>query len=169
MTYWITFRLADALPQDKLRQLSAAREEWIRAQAERAQVFAQKIDHWLDTGYGERHLARPEIRPHVGNCLLRFDGERLRLHAAVIMPNHVHALLEPIGEQTLSDLLKGIKGASARLANQALARSGAFWMDETYDHIVRSDDEYERYRRYIRENPAQANLSPPQYWLYPNP
>jgi len=82
------------------------------------------------------------------------------------MPNHVHALVEPLGESELSDLLKGIKGASARLVNQALGRSGVFWMDESYDRIVRNSKEYAYFLRYIRENPVKAQLAEAEYWLY---
>lgn len=173
--YWVTFRLADSLPQEKVTQLKAAREEWLvqhlqpwstEVQREYATRFTQKVHAWLDAGYGSCALARPEVRQHVQACLLRFDRVRLRVHSAVIMPNHVHALLEPLRTHQLSALLKGIKGASARLANKELGRSGVFWMDESYDHIVRSEKEYAYFLRYIRENPVKAGLSEGAYWLY---
>ena len=173
--YWVTFRLADSLPQEKVAQLKAGREEWAlqnpepwtaEQQRDSATRFTKRVQTWLDAGYGSCVLGRSIIRKHVCNCLLRFDGTRLRLHAAVIMPNHVHALVEPLGESELSDLLKGIKGASARLVNQALGRSGVFWMDESYDRIVRNSKEYAYFLRYIRENPVKAQLAEAEYWLY---
>ena len=82
------------------------------------------------------------------------------------MPNHVHALIEPVTGFRLRDLLKGIKGASARLANHELGRSGAFWMDESYDRIVRNEKEYRYFLRYIQRNPAGARLAEAEYWLY---
>ena len=173
--YWVTYRLADSLPQEKVAQLKAAREEWLQQhpdplsaelRSEYATRFTKQVHAWLDAGYGSCALARPEVRQHVQACLLRFDRVRLRLHSAVIMPNHVHALLEPMGEHPLAALLKGIKGASARLANKELVRSGVFWMDESYDHIVRSEKEYAYFLRYIGENPVKAGLSEGTYWLY---
>ena len=173
--YWVTFRLADALPHAKLQQLAAAKEEWLHCHPEPwtpAQktefdaAFSSSIEAWLDAGQGSCHLRKPDIREIVSQSLLRFDGDRVNVHAAIIMPNHVHALLQPIDNHTLSALLKGIKGASARLANQALARSGAFWQDESYDHIVRDENEYQRLLTYIRENPTSAPLAPDQYWLH---
>lgn len=104
------------------------------------------------------------------------------------MPNHVHAVIEPCGNRdtgipagdsagvpafdpqtgmsvSLSRLLKGIKGASARAANQLLGHTGTFWMDESHDRIVRNQEEYRRFVDYIRENPAKAGLRPHEYWL----
>jgi len=68
---------------------------------------------------------------------------------------------------SLSRLLKGIKGARARAANQLLGQKGSFWMDESYDRIVRDGEEYQHFVNYIRANPAKARLPDHQYWLYP--
>ena len=97
---------------------------------------------------------------------MRFEGDRLQLHAAVIMPNHIHLLIEPLGENTLPTLLKGIKGASARKANQIIDGNGQFWLDESYDHIVRSEAQYHRFIRYITANPVKAGLKEHEYWLH---
>ncbi len=174
--YWITFRLADSLPQEKLNTWKDERDLWISKHREPwsetewkeyGEQFEKRLESWLDSGYGSCVLAQPEVRRIVQECLLRFNEERLQLHAAVIMPNHVHLLLEPLAGNSLSELLKGIKGASARKINQMLGTTGSkFWMDESYDHIVRSEAQYQRFIRYIAENPVKANLSEDKYWLY---
>jgi REP element-mobilizing transposase RayT len=173
--YWITFRLADALPQDKLRAWKEQRDLWLKHHpepwsdadwTEYNDRFGKQLDDWLDAGMGSRALARSDVREAVRACLMRFDGERLRIHAAVIMPTHVHALLEPLGEHKLSELMKGIKGASAREANKLLGTSGQFWLDESFDHIVRSAAQYQHFLRYIADNPVKARLRPDEYWLY---
>jgi len=127
-----------------------------------------RLDDWLDAGYGSRALARNEVRTPVAECLLRFNEERLLLHTGVMMPTHVHLLMEPLGEQKLRQLMKGIKGASARKANQVLETSGTFWLDESFDHIVRSEEQYHYYLRYVAENPVKAGLASHEYWLYPS-
>ena len=173
--YWITFRLADSLPQAKVRQLKTERDVWLLQNPEPwdcaqrrdyRQRFSRRVQDWLDAGYGRCILREPALRRDVCDCLLRFDGERLQLHAAVVMPNHVHALIEPLHAQSLSTLLKGIKGASARLVNQALGQSGVLWMDESYDRIVRNQWEYAYCCSYIRDNPVKARLADDAYWLY---
>ncbi len=82
------------------------------------------------------------------------------------MPPHVHLLIEPLGTRRLSDLLKGIKGASARATNKILGSSGTFRLEESFDHIVRNESQYLRFQRYIAENPSKANLHPSHYWIY---
>ena len=173
--YWITFRLADAIPQDKRRAWKRERDIWLglhpepRSEAdwkEHDQRFGEKIEAWLDAGMGSHALARPDIREAVKKCLLRFNGERLLLHAAVIMPTHVHLLLEPLNGHDLSRLLQGIKGASARKANKLRAAAGTFWLDESFDHIMRSEKQYQRFVCYIADNPVKAELKNDEYWLY---
>lgn len=174
--YWITFRLADSLPQEKLNTWRAERELWLKQHPQPwsdedwkqyDESLGERLQSWLDAGYGSCALARSDVRQIVQDCLLRFDGQRLRLHAAVIMPNHVHLLLEPLAGNELSELLKGIKGASARKVNQILGNTGnPFWMDESYDHIVRSERQRQHLIRYIMENPVKAQLPTGQFWLY---
>ena len=174
--YWITFRLADSMPQEKLNAWRAEREIWLEQHPQPwsdedwkqyDESLGERLQSWLDAGYGSCALRRPDVRQIVQDCLLRFDGRRLWLHAAVIMPNHVHLLLEPVAGNELSELLKGIKGASARKANQILGNTGAaFWMDESYDHIVRSERQRQHFIRYIMENPVKAKLPAGQYWLH---
>jgi REP element-mobilizing transposase RayT len=55
-------------------------------------------------------------------------------------------------------MLKLLKGRSARYCNQELGRSGAFWHHESYDHVVRNQEEYERIAWYIANNPVKAGL-----------
>lgn len=106
------------------------------------------------------------MRDLLVECLLRFDGERLKLHAAVVMPNPVHLILEPLENYKLSVLMCGIKGGSARAVNRFIGSTGALWMDESYDRIIRNQSDYERYCAYIRENPKKAGLMEDEYWLY---
>lgn len=173
--YWVTFRMADSLPQKRVEQLRIEKEQWEgqhpkpwndELQAEYLNRFSSRVEQWLDAGYGSCVLRGFEARQRVQQCLLRFDGERHKLHAAVIMPNHVHALIEPIATTTLSEILKGLKGASARAVNQCIGVSGSFWMDESYDRIVRDANEYAHFQNYIIENPAKAGLAEGEYWLY---
>ncbi len=174
--YWITFRLADSLPHEKLDNWKTERNQWVSKHPEPwselewkeyNERFGDRLEGWLDAGYGCCVLSRPEVRKIFQECLLRFDEERLRIHAAVIMPNHIHLLLSPLKNHSLSELLKGIKGASARRINHLLGKTGTtFWMDESYDHIVRSEAQYQHFLTYITENPVKAGLSQNQYWLY---
>jgi putative DNA methylase len=80
-----------------------------------------------------------------------------RLHAFAVMPNHVHLLVMPA--VALRNLTKSLKGITAKRANAMLGSTGKpFWQDETYDHLVRNEREFEKVRRYIEENPVRAGL-----------
>ena len=92
---------------------------------------------------------------------LRF-GETVRrlyvLHAWVIMPNHVHVVLEPHLE--LPQIMRWLKGRTSRKANQILGRKGLpFWQDEYYDHWIRSAGELNELISYVEHNPVQAGLA----------
>ena len=79
------------------------------------------------------------------------------LTAFVVMPNHVHILAAP--SVTLPKLTRSLKGITAKRANAILGLTGySFWQEESYDHLVRSEREFERVRNYIEENPVRAGL-----------
>src|SRR5438093_12619277 len=77
----------------------------------------------------------------------------------VVMPNHVHLILWPKPNFTLSEILKRRKRHTARQANLILGFTGeTFWKHESYDHWIRNDEEKSRIRRYMRNNPMTAKL-----------
>jgi type I restriction enzyme R subunit/putative DNA methylase len=90
---FVTFRLADSLPQERLRHLE---EEITRLPTDTRDFERRKrIEQWLDSGLGCCALQHPQVAKIVEQALLHFDGARYRLLAWCIMPNHVHALLQP--------------------------------------------------------------------------
>jgi len=117
------------------------------------------IDRFLDTTRkGPLFLFREDIAQVVVNSLQK--GEQLghyRLHAWVLLGNHVHALLTPLIPP--SRLTASLKGATARQANKLLGRTGeAFWQAECYDHWIRDEEEFRRVWSYIENNPVKAGL-----------
>ncbi len=110
---------------------------------------------------GPLHLSRPEIAQVVVDAL-GYGQDTLRyytLHAFVVMPNHVHVLLTP--HVAVPKLLRTLKAFTARRANQILGSTGKpFWQDESYDHVVRNEEEWQRIRAYIEQNPVRAKLAP---------
>ena len=110
------------------------------------------MQEWLDAGMGACHMRRPDVRAEVEGCLLQFDGNRYDIDAFVLMPNHVHALIKPTTGCNLSTVLQGIKGVSANRCNKLLGHKSTFWMDESYDHIVRDAKELRAFRSCSRIN-----------------
>jgi REP element-mobilizing transposase RayT len=79
------------------------------------------------------------------------------VYAWVVMPNHVHLLIEPKVPMRL--ITKAIKGPSARHANLLLGRTGQhFWQDECFDHWIRNRAEFEKVKSYVEQNPVRAGL-----------
>jgi REP element-mobilizing transposase RayT len=175
-SYFVTFRLADALPRQVLLDFERQRAEAIRRLAagdsggrETAnRELMRQVERYLDRGAGACYLARPEVADMVANALLHFGGVQYLLDEWVVMPNHVHLLIWPMPNFTLSEILRSRKRHTARQANLLLGRTGeAFWQPESFDHWVRNDDEKARIRRYIRNNPVSAGLCKrPEDWRW---
>jgi REP element-mobilizing transposase RayT len=123
-------------------------------------------DRSLDRAPGPHHMKNPAIACVVSSAI-KYGADPLRLyalHAWVAMSNHVHLLIEPHVE--LRRITESIKRYSARKANKILALTGQpFWQIESYDHWVRTNDEFDNIIRYIEFNPVKAGLvaNPEEY------
>jgi len=173
-SYFVTFRLGDSLPQAVLRKLQFERDErlgrlqtggtadcksalQLRQDVERD--YRREIERFLDKGVGNCWMKRPEIAEIVANALRFFDGQRYVLGSWVVMPNHVHAVIWPMPNFLLGDILRSLKRYAAREANKILDRTGEkFWQPESFDHWIRDDEEKARIVRYIENNPVKAGL-----------
>ncbi len=107
---------------------------------------------------GSSYMRMPAIAQAVTAAIRKGAPADYRLHTWVVMPNHVHLLLTPHIEPSIT--LRRLKGASARDANDLLGLTGQpFWQAESYDHLVRSQTEFERIESYIIQNPVRARLA----------
>ena len=165
-TYFVTFHLADSLPRAVLEAWLAERKDILKrtrpltvAEKKRLQeLFSQKVDACLDAGKGACLLARPGIAGLIRDALLHFDGQRYRLFAWCVMPNHVHVVFRPLRGYRLAEILHSWKPYTARTVNLHLGLRGAFWQREYYDHLIRNEEEFRSILRYVMENPVKANL-----------
>jgi REP element-mobilizing transposase RayT len=128
-------------------------------------------------------LGREPFPPPACDLILRHclhdHGKRIQLHAAVVMPDHVHLLLTPLQDQhdwphALPAILKLIKRVSARSVNRLLNCSGPVWREESFDHVLRSAESLAEKLEYIRQNPVRQGLvqRPEDYpwlWIEPSP
>jgi len=128
----------------------------------------RRVERFLDRGVGACWLRRPDLAELMSNALRHFDGQRYRLSAWVVMPNHVHAVLWPMPNHLLGDILKSWKGYTAHEFNQRLQQTGqTFWQPESFDHWIRNDDEKARICRYVVHNPVPARLcATPEEWRW---
>lgn len=171
--YFLTFRLADSVPADALSSYVTERDQWLASHPPRPwppeieqefhRKFTGRFERWLDRGYGSCLLQDPADARVVADTLMHFEGERSRLHAWVVMPNHVHVLVSLIGEEKLAKLLASWKGYTSRQINLRRGNSGTLWQKTYFDRIVRDEEHFARCARYIRNNPVKAKLTPGHY------
>jgi len=75
------------------------------------------------------------------------------------MPNHVHVLVEPIGDYSLGGIVKSWRAFSAAQINRALSRTGALLAPDYFDRFMREDDQLATTIAYIEDNPVRAGLA----------
>jgi REP element-mobilizing transposase RayT len=147
---FVTFRLHGSLPSNRV---------FPPARLTSGQAFVA-LDRLLDhSRAGPFHLRRPEIACLVIQALRYGENQfqRYHLHAFVVMPNHVHLLVTP--SVRAREWLGPLKGFTGHQANRILGRRRVpFWQDESYDHVIRNDEEFARVQRYIEFNPVKAGL-----------
>jgi D-tyrosyl-tRNA(Tyr) deacylase len=177
-TYFVTFRLADSLPQEELRRWQTEHEQWLQRhppplsevdRREYAEQFPDRFEHWLDAGHGACWLQRPELKHVVEQALRHFDGQRYRLGEFVVMPNHVHVLFTPRGEWTVEQVVRSWKSFTAHEINRQLKRTGPVWQAEYFDHIIRNEQQLQRFEEYIRQHPLGSGTGvSPVLHIHPN-
>ncbi|MHB1050210.1 MAG: transposase [Bacteroidota bacterium] len=174
-TYFITTRLSNSLPRDVVNQIKSEYE--LDAQSlgrhrnavstdeiiQRRDAYFKKFDQLLDSSsFGDQWLKRSDIAQIVADSLHHYDGRLYDLICFSIMPNHIHLIIDHnlrISKTSLEMILQSIKKFTARKANSTLGRSGtSFWQSESYDHIIRTDQELENMIRYVIYNPVSAAL-----------
>ena len=170
---YVTFRLADSLPQAKIAELKNIIESFktnhpqpwdADTTAEYHKVKSPLYEKLLDNGYGKCILKNPAIRTIIKDAIMFYDNECYEVIAYVIMPNHIHLLIKMIGDNSLSPLIQSIKQFSARQINIMLNRTGRVWMKRYFDRIVRSGRNLNYYINYIKENPKFIKTG--EYSLY---
>jgi REP element-mobilizing transposase RayT len=147
---FLTWRLYDSLPRHRV----------FRKESLNSGVAFAALDRLLDESRcGAFHMREPAIANMIVDAI-QYNTKTLGhyfLHAFVVMPNHVHLLATPA--VALPKLTKSLKGITAKRANTMLALTGSpFWQEESYDHLVRHEREFNRIRNYIEGNPVRAGL-----------
>ena len=182
--FFITFRTNDSLPASVAKLWLKRRDDWLRRQGidprskdwgselqslpaplrrQFHETFSEEFLAHLDRGYGQCVLRRPSLAAIVVEGLSHFDGDRYALSDFVVMPNHVHVLVGLLGDTDVLSQCSSWKKNTALGINKALGRRGRFWHEESFDHLVRSEGQFEAVRQYIAENPLKAGLREGEY------
>jgi hypothetical protein len=166
---FITFRLGDALPQDKLDQWNAGRKVWLthhpvpwtpEVEREYHREFTMKLERWLDEGAGSCILRDGDQRKILEDVLMHDHGGKAEHLSWVIMPNHVHLLFIP--HAPLEKLIQTWKGVAGRRFGM-----GSVWQKNYRDTLIRDADHFANVVRYIRRNPAKLPAGTFTLWESP--
>jgi putative transposase len=179
VTYAVTFRQADSIPQKHLQALKRWRAVWEsrhpepRSEADwkqYAQEISNKSDRWLDEGFGSCVFRDPRLANIMSDSLVHFQDQRYFTSCFVVMPNHVHAVIKPFDGYDLESLLQRMKIYVAIRVNKSLERSCELWEEESYDRMIRNEEHLWNIVQYIGRNPRKANLPVGQWvrWIHPD-
>lgn len=147
---FLTWRLEGSLPSSRPFPAAALNS---------GQAFAAMDRLQDEASSGPFYLRQPRVADMIVEAI-HYNANTLghyTLHAFAVMPNHVHLLVT--ASVALPKLTKSLKGITAKRANAMLALTGSsFWQAESYDHLVRGGQEFEKIRNYIERNPVRAGL-----------
>jgi REP-associated tyrosine transposase len=156
----ITYRLADSLPQARLKQIDAELKLIPPELLEDKRRIM--IEKWLDAGHGSCILRELEHANIVEATWKHFDAERYDLISWVVMTNHVHVLIKVKQNSQLEKIVKSWKSYTAREINKlsvcaaGATRSqnttGRFWQTGYWDRYARNENHLIKMLEYIKEN-----------------
>lgn len=193
---FVTFRSADSLPRDVVLRWQGELEQWLAlrglpvrfaestvhrrlhnhdalldelsaAENREFKRLTDRVFHRsLDECHGACLLRRPELAKIVGDAVLFYQDLKYDLDRFVVMPNHVHAIVQFRTGANLKTVSQSWMRFTARKINVATGDSGAFWQPEPFDHIIRSPEQFAYLQRYTADNPKKARLRPGEflYW-----
>lgn len=169
--YFVTFRLAGSIPKEAVIKIKSKQKELEQGEKQ-IENLSQKISRKIfqkyerlleDNNQGPFWLRQSELAALVCEAIEFRDGNQYELYAYCIMPNHVHIVFKLLNsdletEFPVTKILGSLKRFTAREANKVLKRKGQFWQHESFDRVIRNQEELESTIKYVLNNPVKANL-----------
>jgi REP element-mobilizing transposase RayT len=162
--YFVTVRLHGVLPLQCIQALKELAAEIDRSEGPAKEKLQRRtfaiLEHYLHNSTAKAYLTEPRVAAAVTESIAHMRAAGLwEAFEYVIMPNHLHLLFAVTGGSLRSTMLS-FKRWTARQAKTILSLSELhFWQNESFDHWVRSDAEFEKTIEYIRMNPVKARLA----------
>ncbi len=192
-TLFVTFRTHDSIPRKVHLRWQQELEQWLsirrlptelasstvnRKNSDHEQIverlssgeqaefrkMSDRIFHRsLDECHGSCPFKNPALARIVGDAIRHRNGDVYDLNSFIVMPNHVHALVQFREAGGLEIVSQSWMRYTARRINNLLGQSGPLWQPEPFDHILRSVVQFYYLRDYIADNPQNAHLRPEDY------
>ncbi len=159
----ITYRLHDALPKSVLENFQA--QVASEPDEVRQRHLRRLMETYADAGHGACELRSPEAAQIVIDAWRHRDGVSYDLISWVVMPNHVHVLINQYNDHPLERIVARWKSFTATMINKTIGRTGTLWMPDYWDRYIRDEDHFRRVVDYIHNNPVRAGLvNAPNEW-----
>ena len=171
----ITFRLSDSLSQNQLNIFKKQVED--NPPSRRDYYLHREIEEWIDRGIGSSILNIPELARCVIDSLYCFNDKRYHLFQWVVMPNHIHVLIQIFPQNPMCDIVNYWKRYTNMRFNEILLGmktsnrfpkgyidnilntfKGSYWIADFWDVLIRSNNHFRLESKYIAENPVRAKL-----------
>jgi len=162
---------------DRGRHREVKRPDWTQP-LRHFKIRQRRLPHWQWPGSVYLLTFRtnglelsPAARDIVLAACLSQHGQTIDLHAVVVMPDHVHLILQPLRAEGCADrtqeapvhdlgcISHSIKSFSAHEINRVLERHGRVWQADRFDRIIRDEAEYREKLEYVRNNPVKRGLA----------
>ena len=185
-TFFVTIHLSNSLSHEEIIRLKNQRTQMLKilsnidnpivyehrndeieklyfAQWDTALAKSKSNQNWLNQG---------PIAQILTEALIFRNGKLYQLWAYCIMPNHLHVVFTLLKQSdgnfsSLQSIMQSFKRFTGQMCNQVLQRHGSFWQTESYDHVVRDQDELKRIVYYVMNNPVKAGfVSQPRDWQW---
>ncbi|MBQ3349564.1 MAG: transposase [Thermoguttaceae bacterium] len=174
-TQHISFRLSDSLPQNQLERFKKQVEEY--PPLLRSTYLHREIEDWIHQGAGSCILSIPELAQCVIDTLNQSNEKCYHLYQWVVMPNHIHVLINEFPQNPLGDVVKSWKHytsmsfdkilhnlkSSNRYRNGYIENiintfHGNYWIVDYWDVMIQSNRQFRIVSKYIANNPVKAGL-----------
>lgn len=174
--YFITFNLQGSLPKKVISDMRAFRKEQFKSSSsgkfpqDKASEIERKIfltyESVLDDSTsGPQWLKKASIAEVIKKSIHYRDNIFYDLYAYCIMSNHVHIVFKHLtnnssikSKHPITDIMGSLKKFTSRNCNIYLNRSGAFWQSESFDRLIRNNNELTNVISYTIHNPVRAGL-----------
>ena len=181
---FVTMRTLDSIPKEVIERWQSEKREWFEKRGfpfvanwkdslsqiptKERQLFKRHFqrtrEDYLDSGMGLCLLRKRDLAEMVAKSLMHFDGDRYNMGDFIIMPNHIHLLGAFYDAESMQKQFDSWLHWTARHINLAMGTKGSFWQEEPFDHLVRTEKQYEYLREYIANNPGKAKLPAGEFY-----
>ena len=76
----------------------------------------------------------------------------------MVMPDHIHAVLQPDCNQTLASVMHSLKSFTAKEINALRSENGSVWQDGYHDRGIQGEEALNEIIQYCYENPVRQGL-----------